>query len=294
MITTKGVSDGASSSGRQAVHEASRSRIVPTPLPDVQAKDPRAYQLEQLRRRFSPKESAAADGTTSLSFKLSPSDPDFPFELDHLECELRVPAAYPAAAPTLSVRNKNIPRGFGIYIEKGWDRLIEERRGAALLALANALDRHLEAFLSEQKAETVKETIFKDTRHVDSAKQDAGPAAPPPHPTRASRSPFAREESFTREQIAEAKARRAQEARQLEARMGKDPVYSRSSDGIVYTLPLEPRRRSDLPAGLQTVRSLQLIIPLLYPLQPVRVVLNAVDYKDAEGVEDLFMEMFVL
>lgn len=295
MISTKNSTGGPAAPGsshRQAVPAPAHSRVVPRPVPQSQSRDARGYQIEQLRRRFSPQVVQAADGTTSLIFTLTPSDPDFPFDLAGLECELRVPAAYPKANPQLNVRNKDIPRGFGINIEKGWSRLAEEKRGATLLALTNALDKNLEAFLTEQKAETVKLTIIKNAKLQDdpatsaASEQASIPAAP--KPTEPGRS-YIPEASFTKDQIAEAKARRAQEVRQLEARMGRLPVYHKSIDGIIYTLPLEPRRRSDLPLGLQKVQTFQLIIPLLYPLQALRVLLNEVD-SDADRVEELFME----
>ncbi|KAL1835472.1 hypothetical protein VTJ49DRAFT_6668 [Mycothermus thermophilus] len=282
-------------SSRQAITEASPSRAVSRPVPEREAKDARGYQLEQLRRRYSPTETELDNGDLSLLFNLKPSDPDFPFDLDHLECDLRVPVGYPKSPPQLQVRNKNIPRGFAINIEKGWDGLVREKRGATLLALTNALDRRLEAFLSEQKAETVKLTIFKDTRHLDA--EPSAPVANPPEaktPVAASPPPATRayvpEPSFSSEEIAAAKARRAQEVRQLEARMSRLPIYHKSSDGVVYTLSLEPRHRTSLPSGLQQVQSVQLIIPLLYPLQPLRVLLNNVDSEEAEPLEELFAQ----
>lgn len=257
-------------------------------------KDPRTYQVEQIRRRYSPKETTLQNGDSSLVFKLAPSDPDFPFELEFLDCDLRVPPQYPKKGAKLVVKNQDIPRGFAINIERGWDNLVEERPGATLLALTNALDKALESFLSEQKAETVKLTIFKDTRHLDDQPE---PNVEPkvvvsksrPAPAPATRR-FTREPSFTPEQIAEAKARRAQEVRQLEARMSREPLFHKSSDGIIYTLPIEVKRRNDLPVGLGSVKSVQLIIPLLYPLQALRILLNDVESADAEGVEELFVE----
>lgn len=277
---------------RQAVAEASPSRVVPKPVPEREVKDARAYQIEQLRRRYSPKETDLDNGEVSLQFNLTPSDPDFAFDLAHLECDLRVPAAYPKQAPRLHVRNKDLPRGFAINVEKGWDGLVQEKRGATLLALTYALDRKLESFLSEQKAETVKLTIFKDTRHADAEaepKREEQSQKPAPKPPAAHR-PYIPEESYSREQIAEAKARRAQEVRQLEARMSRLPSYQKSTDGIIYTLPLEPRRRADLPLGLQSVQTVQLIIPLLYPRQSLRILLNDVDSDEAEPLEELFTQ----
>ncbi|KAK4105253.1 hypothetical protein N658DRAFT_491710 [Parathielavia hyrcaniae] len=289
-IRTRG---GASPrSSRQAVSDAPPSRVVPKPVPDREVQDARGYHLEQLRRRYAPKETSLANGAVSLVFDLAPSDPDFPFALDRLECDLHVPAAYPTKPPQLHIKNDDIPRGYAINIEKGWDRLVEEKRGATLLALTKALDRNLESLLSEQKAETVKLTIFRDTRHLDSkqaAESAKEPAKPPVQPP-VVRRPYVPEESYSRDQIAEAKARRAQEVRQLEARISRSPGYQRSSDGVIYTLPLEPKRRANLPVGLQPVQSVQLIIPLLYPLQSLRILLSDVDSEDAEPVEELFSQ----
>jgi len=281
---------------RQAVTEPAPSRIVPKPVPAAQTEDPRGYQIGQLKKRFAPKETTLQNGTTSLAFRLKPSDPDFPFELESLECDVHVPTDYPEASPTLHVKNKNIPKGFSINIEKGWDRLVQEKPGATLLALTHALDKNLEAFLSEQKVETVKLVSFKDTRHLEMPAKALSSAASQTAVAPASQAapqvakPYIPRESFSKEQIAEAKARRAQETRQLETRMGRLPLYRRSADGIVYTLPIEPRRRAELPAGLQPVKTLHLIIPLLYPLQPLRIQLNEVDSNDAEPTEELFIQ----
>lgn len=280
---------------KQAVGEPSASRVVPKPIPESQAQNPREYQMEQLQKRYSPKESRASDGATSFLFKLAPSDPDFPFELAHLECDIRVPRDYPEERPVLFVKNKDIPRGFSINIERGWERLVDAKKGATLLALTRELDKNLEGFLSEQKVETVKLVAFqdvKDTRHLDAQTQPAvqSTAEQLPKAAPAPRRPLIREESFTKEQIEAAKARRAQETRQLQSRMGRLPLYRKSADGVVYTLPLEPRRRPDLLPGLQAVKSVHFIIPMLYPLQKLRIQLNDVDSQDAEPVEDLFCE----
>ncbi|KAM0331457.1 hypothetical protein ACHAQA_003133 [Verticillium albo-atrum] len=279
----------------QAVDQPAAQRIVPKPMPEAQAKDPRGYQVEQIRRRFSPREATLSDGTTSLIFRIKPSDPDFPFDLDFLECDLHVPEDYPESVPVLHVKNRNIPRGFGINVERGWERLVREKRGAAtLLAYTHALDKNLEVFLSEQKVETVKLTIFKDDRHETPEAPALSSALAAATLTQAPSPPAKRyvpeEPAYTQEQVAEAKARRAQEARQIETRMGRLSLYRRSADGIVYTLPLEPKRRSELPASLQAVKTLHMIVPLLYPLQPLRIQLNEVDSWEAEPVEDLFVQ----
>jgi uncharacterized CHY-type Zn-finger protein len=301
MITLSTQAEGSSQSRKQAVAEPSTSRIVPKPIPKSQEQDPRGYQLGQLRKRFNPTETAADNGATSLVFKLTPSDPDFPFELAHLDCDLRVPKKYPEERPKIKVRNKDIPRGFSINVERGWDKLATERKGATLLSLVNALDKNLEIFLSEEKVETVKLVAFKDTRHLtkaaDPASAPSAPKAAAVQPTvqKAAKSvkpskPYVPERTYTKEEVSNAQARRAQEIRQLEARMGRLPLFRRSADGVVFTIPIDPKRRADLPEGLRSVNNIHLIVPLLYPLQSLRVQLNDVAAKDAEPVEELFVE----
>ncbi|KAH8164068.1 hypothetical protein CIB48_g4173 [Xylaria polymorpha] len=293
MISTSHTPRGAID-GRQAVVEASPSRVVQKPVPTSQRRDPRRYQLDQIKKRFSPTVGTLQNGTTTIRFQLKPSDPDFPFELEHLDCELQVPIQYPEQAPTLLVRNKDIPRGFCVNIERGWDKLVSEKRDATLLTLITALDKHLEPILSEQKAETVTLVSFKDTRHFDQHAASLAESSAPvprvvaPTPPTPIRKPYVPEESFTGEQIANAKTRRAQEIRQLESRMGRTSLYQKSADGVVYTLPLEPKRRLELPQGLQSIQSIQLIIPLLYPLQALRVLLSDVESQDAEPIEEEF------
>ncbi|PHH81536.1 hypothetical protein CDD82_553 [Ophiocordyceps australis] len=287
-------------SRKQAVDEPLSSRVVSRPVPESQTRDARGFQLDQLRRRFSPQEQAAQDGSTWLVFKLVPSDPDFPFELPHLDCQLRVPQDYPGQETTqettLHVRNKDMPRGFAMNIERGWQQLSQERRGASLLDLVKALDRRLQDLLSRQKIETVKLVAFRSRpdRHDGGESSQQAPlqatqehVAPEQKPKRPS--PHVPRE-WSKAQVAEAKALRAQQVRQLEARMGRMPRFRRSADDIVFTIPLEPKNRHQLPAGLRSVNSVHIIVPVLYPLQDLRVQLNEADAAEAEPVEELFAQ----
>lgn len=284
---------------RQAVKQPPAARVVPKPVPKAQVEDPREFQLGQIRRRYSPKENTQAGGTTVLKFNLPPSDPDFPFELSALECQLSVPPGYPESRPTLKVGNRDIPRGFAVNVERGFDNLAEEKKNISLLELLKALDRNLEAFLSAQKAETVTLVPNKDTRHLSTAPVRAVNAVPGPsmvqNEAEKSQEELRNEaksvetvEFFSQDQIAEAAKKREVETRQLEARMGRLPLYQKSSDGIAYTLPIDPARPQDLPLGLRAVKSVKLFVPLLYPLQNVRIKLEGVDEQDARTVERAF------
>ncbi|KAI9736538.1 MAG: hypothetical protein M1818_006049 [Claussenomyces sp. TS43310] len=296
---------------RQAVQLPSASRIVAKPTSKAQIENPREYQLGQLRRRYKPKETVArdnglseADSTTLLEFKVTPSDPDFPFEMDALHCILSVPPKYPAleenSRPSINVRNRDIPRGFAVNVERGFDELVKEKPSATLLALISELDKNLEDFLSAKKTETVKLVANADKRHLTNlpvrvagsslagaSGLSNGPAAQVPSPRVVQES---RPLNFTSQEKSQAQQRRAVETRQLEARLGRLPLYKKSGDAIAYTLPLDPRRRTDLPPSLQAVRTVKLLVPQLYPLQACRIQIEGVPAEDAKSTEKAFEE----
>jgi len=262
-----------------------RSKVVTKPVPKAQVDDPRDFQLQQLRRRFSPTERTEDDGTT-LIFRMVPSDPDFPFEMVGLECELKVPLTYPTSGrPSLHVRNKEMGRGYQINVEKGFDVLVAQSPQATLLGLMNALDKRLEVLLSEQKAETIKLLPNAGPRPPQQ-KVDPRPKTPPKPSVSIPSIPTP--QTYSAEQKTQAFAKREAETKQLEARLGRLPLFSKSSDGVVYTIPVEPRKRGDLPVPLQHVRTVKLFVPLLYNLQPCRIELQGVSKDAANTTETAF------
>jgi uncharacterized CHY-type Zn-finger protein len=277
---------------------------VSKPIPKAQIEDPREFQLGQIRRRFSAKETRLSsnnggEDAAVLTFSMAPSDPDFPFDMDKLHCSLIVPATYPGSdggsKPRLKVINKDMPRGFAINVERGFDGLVAERTDATLLALMSALDKNLEKFLSEKKVETVKLVANADTRHlaalpVRSVGAPAEQAVVQEDLVRSQPAVIAKPVDFTDAQKAEAQHRREIETRQLEARLGRLSLYKRSGDGIAYTIPIEPRKRSELAPALQVVKAVQLFVPLLYPLQCCRVQLEDVKPEAAKNTEGAFEE----
>jgi hypothetical protein len=261
-------------------------RVVRKPVSSAQVDDPRHFQIQQLKRRFSPIETAE-DGGTALVFQMAPSDPDFPFEMANLECMLHVPMTYPKGRPTLQVKNKEMGRGYQVNVERGFAQLAASLPQATLLELMNRLDRQLESLLIEQKAETLKfvpnlalgGSIQRPTgspvHHTD---VDAKPvlAAPPSVP------------SYSIEQKRSAEDRRVAETRQLETRLGRLPRFSKSSDGVVYTIPIEPGKPGELPVPLQAVKSVRYHVPIEYPLEPCWVELVAVSREAARNTEKGF------
>jgi uncharacterized CHY-type Zn-finger protein len=288
---------------RQAVQgSVHASRVVARPVPVAQIQDPREFQLAQVRRRYNPKESTSKsnsvlgseESATVLEIKMKPSDPDFPFEMDVLHFMLYIPAEYPDAELRITVQNKDIPRGFALNIESGFDALASNRGDATILSLITSLDRNLENFLSQKKAETITFVANADRRHVAALRVRS--VAPEPQNVPATKSqntterPKQVEVFFTNQQKTEAAARRASETRQIEARLGRLPLYKKSGDGIAYTIPIEPRKRSELPAPLQAVKTIKVFVPLLYPLHPCRVQLDGVNPEDSKHLETAFEE----
>ena len=260
------------------------SRVVTRPVPKAQSEHPREFQITQLKRRFSPTESSE-DGGTSYAFSMPPSDPDFPFEMVGLECVLHVPTTYPAEArPYLDVKNKEMGRGYQINVERGFARLAESRPQSTLLGLMNSLDKSLESLLSEQKAETItiipnKMSILgKSTPQVKPVQDIRAPQSQPTTPSDP-------QQFFTSAQRRLASERREAETRQLEARIGRLPLFSKSTDGIAYVIPITPRKHEDLPVPLQAVKTVKLFVPSLYPLQHCRVEIQGINREAAKSTE---------
>ena len=248
----------------------------------------REFEINQIRWRFSSAETSTAD-LTILAFKLYPTDPDFPYDLDYLDCILQVPLKYPESdPPTLNVKNKEMERGFSFNIEQGFNSIVKATPKSTLLSYMNSLDRRLEALLSGDKAETIKfvPNAYKSNNQIATGHLlGSEPASKGVEETVLIKQA---EPTYSSEQRALAATRRELETRQLEARLGRQPLFSKSSDGIAYTLPIDPRRRSDLPVPLQGIKTIRLFVPMLYPLLPCRIALQGVARDAAISTERAF------
>lgn len=263
------------------------SRVVSKPVPQRQVEDPREFQLGQIRRRFSPKEEVTEDGTgTALTFKMAPSDPDFPFEIEALECILRVPHAYPSAKPSLRVTNKEMQRGYQLNVENGFTQIAYNSPNATLLGLMNRLDTQLEKLLSGQMADTVKivRNAGKPETHV-APKPEVLPSPPKTQYQSA-----AKVQTYTAEEKQKAQLKRQTEIRQLVARLGKMPNFKQSPDGVTFIVPFESPKKEDLPEALRNLNTLRLVVPELYNLQPCRIEFPGIQGEGARNAELSFEE----
>lgn len=258
--------------------------MVSKPVPRAQVEDPREFQIKQLRRRFSPTETAE-DGGTTFTFQMVPSDPDFPFEMEGLECVLHVPSRYPGVdRPTLEVKNEEMGREWQNRVEQGFARLVANSPRGTLLGSMNQLDRQLESLLMDKKEEPITIIPNRIPGKLPPHAKPSTPAQPTKPAVNVSKPP----QTYTPEQLRTASQRREAETLQLEARLGRTPLFSKSSDGIAYTIPITPRKHADLPVPLQGIQKIKLFVPLLYPLQHCRIELQDVNREVAITIEKGF------
>jgi hypothetical protein len=289
--TASGDGTRAPPSGRRYNARRHPAHIVARPVPAQQSLDPRTFQLSQLRRRFRPAERTLPDGGLALDIKLAPSDPDFPFEMPALDCVMTVPQDYPTSRPSVRVNNKEMGRGYQINVERGFDDIVDRNRRGTLLQYMNSLDKELETLLAAPKAETVRLVIHsgkgktvQPSAPESSVAQNAlisqygRPSSPKQEPVK----------SYSMDELQKAKAKRSADTRQLEARLGRLPLFAKSIDGLSYTVPIDPRSSSELPPSLQAMKTVRVIVPEKYNLEPCRIEIPGDNSEAAIGLQQNF------
>lgn len=284
-----------------------KNRVVSKPAPTT---NPREHQINQIKRRYNARETgststSASDAatSTSLTFTLQPSDPDFPFDLPKgLQCVLHVPNGYLGDGgavlqkPSLEVKNAEMNRGYQINVERGFARLVDGNPRAGLLDWMKGLDRDLERLLIEQKAEVV--TFVPNNRNIGRVIPPKRADQPPEvrssqkatevTPVKPNPGPLVPAKPvFTAFQLRQAAERRQAETSQLEARIGRLPLYQKTTAPreTIYTIPITPRKPAELPVSLQSVQRIKLQVPETYPLEPCRIELLDVGRDAARKTE---------
>lgn len=278
-----------------------RSTVVQKPVSKTEKQNPREFQINQLRRRFHPKEENDSSGTT-VSFGMAPSDPDFPFDMAELQCTLHVPLSYPSSGrPTLRVTNPEMERGFQINVEKGFDDLVEtsfrNNRPGSLLGWMNALDRQLERLLTTERAQTIKIIPNAGNRGLPKS-NDVNPGSTSKNPSRPVESTLRVEErpiinplvpnlskTYTIEERTDAEKRRNDETRQLEARLRRLPLFRKSPDGLSFIVPMQPSKPHLLPLPLRSIKTIKLTVPQLYPLEECGIEVQGVEGTEGRALE---------
>lgn len=277
------------------------SRVMQRPVPRSQLENPRQYQVLQIMRRFSPEETTANDGSSIFTFGMKPSDPDFPFELDVLECSLTVPPDYPKTKSSLRVTNKKMGRGYQINVERGYDAIAQRMPNGTILQYFKALDKQLESLLSAPPADTIKlianlnpKQAVQESRSEPSKLESTPPeiasSKPPAISSPANVPPVMTKPVvvFSEAQLEQARRKREADCRQLLARLGRTPLFRPLSDGNSYVVPIEPRKKTDLPISLQSMKTVILVVPPKYNLEPCRIEVVGNDSKEAEALIKAF------
>jgi hypothetical protein len=284
------------SEAETAAKKDRQPQAVPKPVSKAQKESPRNFQIGQLRRRFHPKEEQDDSGNTTFAFAMAPTDPDFPFDMAELCCSLRVPHDWPSGAARVKLRvtNTDMPKGFQLNVERGFDALVEsaikDRRPITLLGLMNSLDRNLERFLIAEKAPTIKLVAN------NAPSPSPSPKPIPVLPERAFKQenlqqnktrilPVPPKVVYSAEERAQAEKTRISETKQLEARLTRLPLYKKLTDGVSYIVPVTPPKPERLPVSLRAVKTAKLSVPPLYPLEKSSIELQAVDANEARTVE---------
>ncbi|KAL1960315.1 hypothetical protein VTO42DRAFT_8275 [Malbranchea cinnamomea] len=251
-----------------------RSRTVDKPVSDAERQNPREFQLNQIRRKFRPTETTDSSGT-HLKFTMVPTDPDFSFDITGLDCVLHVPLQYPGRElPSLEVFNKNLDPNSRLLVQQRFDHIVKVQPASTLLRLMTLLDRELEHALTHPPADTAAGSTAVSEIQTGQVKPK-GEGLPL---------------SSGQEGEEKSSQRKGREITQLVSRLGRDPLFKANPDGVSFTVPISPLRGDLLPRILREVKTVLLIVPLTYPLDPCRIKISGIDDDCARSLEAAFQE----
>lgn len=271
------------------------------PVSKMERSDPREFQINQLRRRYRPQEVNDSQGST-LTFGLVPSDPDFPFELERLHCVLHVPSSYPKGRPTLTVTNPEMEAPYRANVVRGFNEIVDytyrTNGQGTLLGWLNSLDKKLEPLLTTlERGPTLKffanvgdgsaaqEPIKLPEKTSRPLSSSPSPATLPSVAAKLVSQPRTVAPRYTAEAKATAEKRRSTETKQVEARLGRLPMFQKLQDGRTYVIPIQPTKKDRLPRTLQALKTVKLIVPQLYPLEHSSIKLQGVEGPEVRATE---------
>ncbi|KAF9131145.1 hypothetical protein BGW39_002175 [Mortierella sp. 14UC] len=186
------------SSPRKRVVTAARQPVrkpVPASLQNLNketaAASLRSFEISQVSSRFASSFLAKPSPTNNdeddtFELKIIPSDPDFPYEISALHVLLAVPKSYPTQPCSVSVLNRDIPKGFATNLERGFAQAAQQQK--SLLAHLNWLDVNMEQLLQKPPAPTIRfighaNNAGKTSSSGNSSTPTSAPVLPPPLPT---------------------------------------------------------------------------------------------------------------
>jgi hypothetical protein len=189
---------------------------------------------------------------------------------------------------------ENISRGFDDIV----DSSIRVGGRETLLNWINTLDRHLERLLTTiERGPTLKfvpnagrreENVGRDI--VDDLKSLAVSQTPVRKPEPRAPPVVQARPVYTAEEKSQAEKRRAVETKQLEARLGRLPLFQKARDGLSFVIPIQPAKSDRLPISIRPVKTVKLSVPQLYPLEHSSIELQGVLGMEAAAVEAGFSQ----
>lgn len=244
---------------------------VPKPISGAEHEDPRNFQIKQIRLKFLTQEKTDSNGT-HIKFSMMPTDPDFRFDMKELECVLHVPLGYPKqGSPSLEVLNDGLASESRELVQRRFDYIVKNLPGGTLLRWMNIFDRQLEHALTHRPP-----TTAIDAPSASSVPKNQKPEAQPSVGGMGDKE--------------KASQRRRKEITQLTSRLGRDPLFKAASDGMSYTVPVRPLRADLLPSALRQIKTMMMIIPISYPLDPCRIKVPGISDESARSLETTFAE----
>ncbi|KAG2187360.1 hypothetical protein INT44_005046 [Umbelopsis vinacea] len=250
--------------------------------------DARAVELAQLQRRFRASYMILEKNEEAMSVRIeiTPSDPDFPYELQALSLHIHIPAGYPAVRCSIQVTNPEISRGFARNLEKGFEQHQAAQSAHRTLVQEMAwLDNNMETLLQEPPAPTIRfvsNTVSKTPPPATMAPPAAVEKTSPPAATK----------HYALEEIQEAKVKREAEIRKLKAQFRNElSDISRDSMTTVLLIKLPLDANCLFKEELGGTINIEMEIPAHYPMDPCRIkIANALNLATwrAQSVEQGF------
>jgi uncharacterized CHY-type Zn-finger protein len=189
-------------------------------------------------------------------------------------------------------------RAFQASVERGFDDIVDStlRTGGrgTLLSWMNNLDRHLERLLTTtERGPTLKFVPNVGSREVQEHRAPEQVRVSHTDAPATERKPVPKQTSsvtnvsraYTTEEKAQAERRRAVETKQIEARLGRMPLFQKSPDELSFVIPVQPSKVERLPVSLRPIKTVKLLVPRLYPLEPSSIELQGVRSPEAQSVE---------
>lgn len=283
--TSNGKSGESGSSERKDSGRPPRRRPMARPKP----KDPRKSEIYQLRKGYP--NLVASDDETLFAIALTPSDPDFPFDIASLNFDLYVPKDYPASAPSIMVKNTDIPRGYAVNVELGFKNMAIEKLGKlTLMNLTLTLDKHLEEFLRQERKETIRIVKHKPKPAPQATTASTGNNKASNNAGEQTKSkPSLRYDPKATAKFVPnyLKDERSLQIDLMRARLKSVKLFSDSAEGSTFSVTIDPPSSQLLPPELCVTFNVLLHVPADYGLSGATITIP-IDDVSARNIETNF------